>query len=119
MAELKGYIYDEIKSIAYQKKADAHGKVSKKYEKELDKVKQDAEKEITPKVLKAAQITVDLEGYRGMKIEVKIPEDIRKSLEDKYFKLKSVVRDKINKEQQRIEEKFQEWLCEFENGEEK
>ena len=90
MAEIKGYIYDEIKSIAYQKKADAHDKVSKKYEKELDKVKQDAEKEITPKMLKAAIIKVDLEGYGGMQIDVKVPEDIRKSLEEKYFKLKSV-----------------------------
>jgi len=64
-------------------------------------------------MLKAAIIKVDLEGYGGMQIEVKVPEDIRKSLEEKYFKLKSVVRDKIAKEQQRIEEKFQEWLCEF------
>jgi hypothetical protein len=31
MAEIKGYIYEEIKNLAYRKKSDAQEQVQKKY----------------------------------------------------------------------------------------
>jgi len=113
MAEIKGYIYEEIKNLANNKRCAAQQRVEGKYEKELEKVKQEAEKEITPDVLKVAQIKVCLESYRGLNIEVEIPEDKKESFQEKYNKLTSVVQKKINKEKQAIEEKYEKWLCEF------
>ena len=113
MAEIKGYIYEEIKNLANNKRCAAQQRVEGKYEKELEQVKQEAEKEITPDVLKVAQIKVCLESYRWLNIEVEIPEDKKESFQEKYNKLTSVVQKKINKEKQAIEEKYEKWLCEF------
>ena len=113
MAEIKGYIYEEIKNLANNKRCAAQQGVEDKYEKELEQVKQDAEKEITPEVLKVAQIKVSLESYGDLNLDVRIPKDKKKSFEEKYKKLTSAVRNKINKEKQAIEEKYEKWLCEF------
>ena len=113
MAEIKGYIYEEIKNLANNKRCAAQQMVEGKYEKELEQVKQDAEKEITPEVLKVAQIKVSLESYGDLNLDVRIPKDKKKYFEEKYEKLTSAVRKKINKEKQAIEEKYEKWLCEF------
>ncbi len=113
MAEIKGYIYDEIKNLANNKRCAAQQRVGDKYEKELEQMKQDAEKEIIPEVLKVAQIKVCLESYGDLNLDVRIPEDKQKSFEEKYKKLRSAVQKKIGKENHAIEEKYEEWLCEF------
>ena len=87
MAEIKGYIYEEIKNLANNKRCAAQQRVEDKYEKELEQVKQEAEKEITPEVLKVAQIKVSLESYGNLNLDVRIPKDKKKSFEEKYGKL--------------------------------
>jgi hypothetical protein len=113
MAEIKGYIYEEIRNLAYSKKSTALQDVENSYKKELEQVKKDAEKGITPKVIKVAQLKVSISSYGDLKVEAKIPEDKRKTLLDKYEKLTSVVKQKISKEKQAIVQKFEKWLCEF------
>ena len=113
MAEIKGYIYEEIKNLANKKRYEALQRVENKYVKELEKVKQDAEKEITPEVLKVAQIKVSLKSYGDLNLDVRIPKDKKKSFEEKYKKLTSAVQSRISKEKHAIEEKHDKWLCEF------
>jgi len=113
MAEIKGYIYDEIKNLANKKRYEALQRVEDKYEKELEKVKEEAEKEITPEVLKVAQIKVKLESYGDLNLDVKIPKDKEKSFKEKFKKLTSAVQGRISKERHAIEEKHDKWLCEF------
>lgn len=113
MAEIKGYIYEEIRNLAHNKKINAIQDVEGKYKKELEQVKKDAEKGITPEVVKVAQIKVSITSYGELKIEAKVPEDKRKALLDKFEKLMSVVQKKISKEKQAIVQKFEKWLCEF------
>ena len=113
MAELKGYIYEEIKNLAYNKKSSALQRVQKKYEKDLKQVKQDAQKEIAPEILKVAQIKVCFESYGGLSVDVKIPDEKKKSFKEQYDKLISPIEQKINKETRAIEEKYEKWLCEF------
>ena len=113
MAEIKGYIYEEIKYLAIGKKHKAQQRVDEKYEKELEKVKQKAEKEITPDVLKAANIKVSFESYGDLKLDVRISKDKEKSFEEKYKKLRSEILKKGGNEKQAMEEKYDKWLCEF------
>ena len=113
MAEIKGYIYEEIKNLANKKRYEALQRVEGKYEKELEQVKQEAEKEITPEVLKVAQIKVSLESYGDLNLDVRIPKDKKKSFEEKFKKLTSAVQSRISKEKHAIEEKHDKWLCEF------
>jgi len=113
MAEIKGYIYDEIKKLAYNKKCAAEQRVENKYEKELEQVRQEAENEITPEILKVSQIKVCVNTYGEICIDLNIPEDKKKSFEEKYNKLTSAVQEKINQEKQAIEDKYEKWLCQF------
>jgi hypothetical protein len=113
MAEIKGYIYEEIKNLANKKRYEALQRVENKYVKELEKVKEEAETEITPEVLKAAQIEVKLETYGKLHLDVKIPKDKEKFFEEKFKKLTSAVQSRISKEKHAIEEKYDKWLCEF------
>jgi hypothetical protein len=113
MAEIKGYIYEEIRNLAFNKKSTALQNVEDNYKKELEQVKKDAEKGITPEVMKVAQIKVTISSYGDLNVEAQVPEDKRKSLLDKYDKLTSVVKQKISKEKQTIIQKFEKWLCEF------
>lgn len=113
MAELKGYIYEEIKNLAYNKKHAALQRVESKYEQDLKQVKQDAQKQITPEILKVAQIKVCFESYGGLNVDVNLPDEKEKSFKEKYSKLTLPIEEKIKKETRAIEEKYEKWLCEF------
>ena len=113
MAEIKGYIYEEIKNLAYQKKCDAQNKYDRAIKKELDKAKEEVEKELIPEIKKVAKIKVNLSDYGSFDIKVEMPDDKLKSFKERYEKRTSSVRNKIGKEKTVIENKYRDWLCDF------